>query len=374
MRFGRPLRRFAPYVALVLLLGVAITVPASSAVLSAPAARDVGSGFTCSSSTGGYWLVASDGGVFAYGGAGFFGSMGGQKLNSPVVGMVPTADGKGYWLIAADGGVFTFGDATFAGSLGGTTLNKPIVGGASGGSCGSSANTILNGSTVPASGIGNDGDFYLDTTSETLFGPKAGGSWPAAGTSLVGPQGAAGSQGATGSQGAVGPAGTTGPAGPTGAAGPVGVPGPTGPPGPQGPAGGGLSDYVNLFLPAPTGGNVIILAASAPVPFDVPQVMTAGFTYDATTGALTAVNAGDYEITYLLISDSTNPSFVLDVNGTPAQACAAATQNTDIHGSCILSLAAGDVVTVVNQTVSFAFLGGNDPGNAATMLVEKLSG
>jgi hypothetical protein len=282
--------------------------------------------------------------------------MGGQKLNSPVVGMVPTADGKGYWLIAADGGVFTFGDAAFAGSLGGTTLNKPIVGGASGGSCGSSTNTILNGSTVPASGIGNNGDFYLDTTSETLYGPKAGGSWPASGTSLVGPPGAAGPQGPTGSQGAMGPAGTTGPAGPPGA------------------AGGGLSDYVNLFLPAPTGGNAVIIASGGPVLFQVPQVMTAAFTYNASTGALTAANAGDYEISYLLMSDSSNPSFVLEVNGTPAQACAAATGNTDIHGSCILPLIANDVVTVVNQTATFAFLGGNDPGNAATMLVEKLSG
>jgi hypothetical protein len=35
----------------------------------------------------GYWLVASDGGVFAYGDAGFFGSHGGKPLNQPIVGM-----------------------------------------------------------------------------------------------------------------------------------------------------------------------------------------------------------------------------------------------------------------------------------------------
>ena len=34
-----------------------------------------------------YWLVASDGGIFAYGDAGFFGSAGGAPLNKPVVGM-----------------------------------------------------------------------------------------------------------------------------------------------------------------------------------------------------------------------------------------------------------------------------------------------
>ncbi len=77
---------------------------------------------------GGYWLVASDGGVFAKGDAHFFGSLGGLTLNKPIVGMASTPDGQGYWLVASDGGVFTEGDAGFFGSLGSLTLNKPIVG------------------------------------------------------------------------------------------------------------------------------------------------------------------------------------------------------------------------------------------------------
>jgi peptidoglycan hydrolase-like protein with peptidoglycan-binding domain len=77
---------------------------------------------------GGYWLVASDGGIFSYGDAGFFGSRGGQPLNSPIVGMASTADGKGYWLVAADGGIFNYGDAGFYGSAGAIHLNKPVVG------------------------------------------------------------------------------------------------------------------------------------------------------------------------------------------------------------------------------------------------------
>jgi hypothetical protein len=77
---------------------------------------------------GGYWLVASDGGIFAFGNAGFYGSMGGHPLNQPVVGMAATPDGKGYWLVAADGGIFAFGDAQFHGSTGNITLNQPIVG------------------------------------------------------------------------------------------------------------------------------------------------------------------------------------------------------------------------------------------------------
>jgi len=78
--------------------------------------------------TGGYWLVAADGGVFSYGGAAFYGSMGGKPLNEPIVGMAATPDGKGYWLVAADGGIFSFGDAAFYGSMGGKPLNEPIVG------------------------------------------------------------------------------------------------------------------------------------------------------------------------------------------------------------------------------------------------------
>ena len=34
----------------------------------------------------------------------------------------------GYWLVAADGGIFSYGNALFYGSTGSITLNKPIVG------------------------------------------------------------------------------------------------------------------------------------------------------------------------------------------------------------------------------------------------------
>ncbi len=75
----------------------------------------------------GYWLVASDGGVFAFGDAGFYGSTGSIRLNKPIIGMIPTIDGRGYWLIASDGGVFAFGDAHFYGSAGGENLAYPVT-------------------------------------------------------------------------------------------------------------------------------------------------------------------------------------------------------------------------------------------------------
>ena len=114
---------------------------------------------------GGYWLVGPDGGIFAYGDAGFFGSAGGctstsrssawrprrtavatgwwrptaassaygdagffgsagsLRLNAPIVGMAATPDGGGYWLVASDGGIFSYGDAAFHGSAGSLHLN-----------------------------------------------------------------------------------------------------------------------------------------------------------------------------------------------------------------------------------------------------------
>ncbi len=76
----------------------------------------------------GYWQVASDGGVFTFGAAQFYGSTGSIRLNRPVVGMAATPDGKGYWLVASDGGIFAYGDAQFYGSTGSMVLNKPIIG------------------------------------------------------------------------------------------------------------------------------------------------------------------------------------------------------------------------------------------------------
>jgi YVTN family beta-propeller protein len=75
----------------------------------------------------GYWLVASDGGIFSFGDAQFYGSMGGKPLNEPIVGMTVAPTGKGYWEVASDGGLFAFGSAQFYGSMGGKPLNKPVV-------------------------------------------------------------------------------------------------------------------------------------------------------------------------------------------------------------------------------------------------------
>lgn len=80
----------------------------------------------------GYWLGASDGGIFTFGNAPFYGSEGGTKLNRPIVGMAAPPQGGGYWMVASDGGIFSFGpNAHFYGSTGNIKLNQPVVGMAS---------------------------------------------------------------------------------------------------------------------------------------------------------------------------------------------------------------------------------------------------
>ncbi|MGA2933071.1 MAG: hypothetical protein ABSE98_13410, partial [Acidimicrobiales bacterium] len=93
-------------------------------------------GITPTSTGNGYWLVASDGGIFSFGDSTFYGSIPAlglhpagsglpNSLNAPIVGMVPTSTGQGYFMVASDGGVFAFGDARFEGSC-------PGIGGCAG--------------------------------------------------------------------------------------------------------------------------------------------------------------------------------------------------------------------------------------------------
>ena len=108
---------------------------------------------------------------------------------------------------------------------------------------------------------GHDGDFYLDTAADVLYGPKANGSWPATGTSLTGP---------TGPQGPQGPKGDTGPAGATG------------PQGPPGPATAGPTGLAVITVTGAGSGQAI-----APCPPDHPYVLGGGG-QAANGGSLTA--------------------------------------------------------------------------------------
>jgi hypothetical protein len=62
------------------------------------------------------------------------------------------------------------------------------------GAAGADGKTVRSGSGAPSSGLGVDGDFYIDTTADAIYGPKAAGAWGSA-TSLIGPQGEQGPAG-----------------------------------------------------------------------------------------------------------------------------------------------------------------------------------
>jgi hypothetical protein len=130
------------------------------------------------------------------------------------------------------------GPAGAPGSTGPAGPQGPVGNTGPPGPAGASGNTVLNGTGAPPSSVGNDGDFYIDTAADVLYGPKAGGSWPATGTSLVG------------APGATGPAGPQGPAGDTG---------------PQGPAGPGISSLDDLNgLPCDNGTGTVSIVPAVP--------------------------------------------------------------------------------------------------------------
>jgi len=111
-------------------------------------------------------------------------------------------------------------------------------------------NNILSGKTDPTSTKGNTGDWYINTKTYELFGPKTETSWgtglPLSGGarqteltvggstgSTVGETGPAGPAGPTGAAGATGPTGPTGATGTTGATGATGQQGPAAPKAPK---------------------------------------------------------------------------------------------------------------------------------------------
>jgi hypothetical protein len=106
------------------------------------------------------------------------------------------------------------------------------------------ANTILNGKGAPLNSLGINGDFYIDTRSLLIYGPKKSNKWPAP-QSLQGPAGPTGADGKNGTEGkttsnvsnVAGPAGAQGEKGEKGDRGETGAPGANGLPGAKGDTG-----------------------------------------------------------------------------------------------------------------------------------------
>jgi len=185
----------------------------------------------------------------------------------------------------------------------------------------------------------------------------------------MGPQGETGPQGPVGATGAIGPQGPQGETGPQGPQGPVGATGATGATGPAGPAGeNGLASYGGLYSTAtdtlaltPTNLNVT-LGSGMPA-----KNVVYG------TNTITVQNAGDYELNYGIIG-STDPAATITLavanNGTAIPSSIRTrvfdqAQNISHTGSVIVTLAAGDELTlVVSSSVDNTTYTPNDNVNA----------
>ena len=85
--------------ALAALLVLSVLALGHSEVAAATSTAGQSQTLALAASSPAYDMVASDGGIFSFGDATFYGSMGGTVLNKPIVGMASTPDGKGYWLV-----------------------------------------------------------------------------------------------------------------------------------------------------------------------------------------------------------------------------------------------------------------------------------
>ena len=84
-------------------------------------------GMAATPSGRGYWLVASDGGMFSFGDARFHGSPTTIDPSARIVGMASTSTGNGYWLASDSGRVFAFGDAAVLSRVGSARVTPPCA-------------------------------------------------------------------------------------------------------------------------------------------------------------------------------------------------------------------------------------------------------
>lgn len=187
------------------------------------------------------------------------------------------------------------------------------------------------------------------TGPQGIMGPP-GANGATGATGPVGPQGPQGAQGVTGPTGPVGPTGPQGPQGPQGLQGVQGATGATGATGPQGAAGTGLIAYGGLY------GTTTDAVALTTTPVALPlgtQMPSSNLTYG--TNSVTVTDAGTYELAYGVrgsMSDGSSLTVSVGQNGTAIAATTitdALTSGTpsSVHGQTIVTLSAGDVLTLL---------------------------
>jgi hypothetical protein len=115
------------------------------------------------------------------------------------------------------------------------------------------------------------------------------------------------------------------------------------------------------------------------VTFDSNGVLTSGITHAPSTAGIVLVNAGTYEVTFS-VSGVEPSQMALFINGAPVDGAVygsgAGTQQN--NGQAIITIAAGDVLTIRNHTSSAAvtlqtLAGGTQTNANASVAITKLA-
>ncbi|MFN7932800.1 MAG: hypothetical protein U0R19_05700 [Bryobacteraceae bacterium] len=213
------------------------------------------------------------------------------------------------------------------------------------------------GSVGPAGSTGAQGQ--QGTPGPTGATGVAGATGPAGASGPAGPTGPTGTAGAAGVTGPTGFTGSTGPTGATGATGAIGfgVPGATGPTGVTGPTGatgaagaGGLSAYGGVFDLATIASATVV--GGTDVPFSNNGALS-GVSHSAGGTTVTVPTAGVYEVSYSIsITAGIGSAIAIAVNGSvdSSSSVPALVAVGNISGQVMLTLAAGDVITMRNNS------------------------
>jgi len=271
------------------------------------------------------------------------------------------------------------------GAMGATGPTGPMGATGSTGATGPTGSAGLagaTGATGPTGDVGPTG--ATGSTGSTGTTGVTGPTGATGSTGATGPTGATGSTGSTGATGATGPTGATGSdglAGATGATGPTGATGATGATGPTGATGATGSDVSALGYAYIYNTTSQTIAAEAALTFGSNGPLS-GVTHTAGTSSITITNTGTYSMSYF-VSGTTANQFTLFVNGTANTTTTYGTTAGITVGQAILSLSAGDVLTLVNHTSVVVVLptsvtlglqvGGSQTSVNASILITRLA-
>ncbi|MCC6344699.1 MAG: hypothetical protein IT166_21040 [Bryobacterales bacterium] len=207
--------------------------------------------------------------------------------------------------------------------------------------------------------------YYVDLSGNGIVGPT-GPPGP------VGPQGTTGATGPSGATGPIGPVGAMGPMGPVGATGPMGPVGATGPAGAQGPA---MLVYGSVYHVPDLLSSTVFGGADVPFSNNGPL---SGLSHTAGSTTITVSMSGTYEVLYSVsLERGMDSAIAVAVNGTVDVSTTRIMMSGFLgggvnSGQALLTLAAGDVITLRNSG-GYSFTMGTAPNVGAQMTVKRIN-